>query len=147
MRRVLIHVPVKVRHHHHTHTVMKHVHHQVPVHYDHHDVHLIHPTETTHEYDDGDYHIMHGRTLMDGIKSHVDEDDHTNDYENFERYLRKRSKTKQKLFNNMVIGWKGRKDFDKIASEYLASIKQQRIPDHDDYDDRYSVYDDDSKKK
>jgi hypothetical protein len=142
----MIHVPVKVKHHHHTHTVLKHVHHQVPVHYDHHDVHLIHPHETHEYHDDSDYHgIINGRTIIDSHSGHGDEDDHSSDYENFERYLRKRTKNKQKLFNNMVIGWKGRKDFDKIASEYLASIKKQRVPDHDDYDDRYSPYDDDSK--
>lgn len=28
-KRVKIHVPFKVRHHHHTHTVLKHVHHKV----------------------------------------------------------------------------------------------------------------------
>ena len=85
---------------------------------------------------------------LDNHSSHSDDDaEHGNGYEEFERYLRKRSKNKQKLFSNKVIGWKGRKDFDKIASEYLASIKKQRIPAHDDYDEHYSAYDDDSKKK
>lgn len=66
-----------------------------------------------------------------------------NDYENYDKFLKKRSKGKQKLFNNKVIGWKGRKDFDKIAHEYLSSIKKQQMPIRDDYDDRYSNYDDD----
>lgn len=69
--------------------------------------------------------------------------DRASEYENYDKYLRKRSKSKQKLFNNMVIGWKGRSDFDKIASEYLASINRQKIPNHDDYDEHYSAYDDD----
>lgn len=42
----------------------------------------------------------------------------------------------------MSIGWKGRSGFDKIASEYLSSIRAQKTPDHD-YDERYSPYDDD----
>lgn len=140
-KRVIVHVPIKVKHHHHTHTVFKHVHHQVPIHYEHQDVHVIHP-ETHDEYDGGDYHISHGRMLDSLLNSHE------SDYENFERYLRKRSKGKQKLFNNMLIGWKGRSDFDKIANEYLASIRKQRTPDSDDYQDQFSAYDDeDSKRK
>lgn len=152
-RRVLIHVPMKVKHHHHTHTVFKHVHHSVPVHYDHHDVHVIHP-ETIEEQDiHQDYHL-HGRgidsVMEDFSSAHPGLDYDTgidNDYENFEKFLRKRSKSKQKYFNNKVIGWKGRSDYDKIAAEYLASIKRQPLPDSDDQDDRYAPYDDDSKKK
>jgi hypothetical protein len=124
------------------------------VHYDHHDVHVIHP-ETTHEadYDDGaaDYHIPHGRTLdsIMGHSGHYSDFDRTSEYDNYEKYLKKRTKNKQKLFNNMKIGWNGRRDFDKIASEYLASINRQRTPDrdHDDYDERYAPYDDDSHSK
>lgn len=142
-RKVLVHVPMKVKHHHHTHTVFKHVHHQVPIHYDHQDVHVIHP-ETHEEYDLGDYHISHGR-MLDSIRPTTG--GHDDDYENFERYLRKRSKSKQKLFNNMLIGWKGRSDFDKIANEYLASIRKQRTPESDDYQDQYSAYDDDDSSK
>lgn len=146
-KRVVVHVPMKVKHHHHTHTVVKHVHHTVPVHYDHHDVHVIHP-ETQEDYDTGEYHIPHGKTLesiMD-YGSYTDHSDRAGQYDNIEKYLRKRSKSKQKLFNNMVIGWKGRSDFDKIAHEYLASIKRQRTPEAD-YNDRFSPYDDDSSEK
>lgn len=152
-RRVLIHVPMKVKHHHHTHTVFKHVHHTVPVHYDHHDVHVIHPE--TIEDQDSDYHL-HGRTvdsIMGDYSAHPGQDYDTNmdnDYENFEKFLRKRSRRGQKYLNNKVIGWKGRSDFDKIAAEYLESIKRQPLPDSDDHDDRYEPYDDDedeAKKK
>lgn len=134
----MIHVPVKVKHHHHTHTVVKHVHHPVPIHYDHESVHVIHPTHETHE-DYEDYHVPHGRMIL-----HQEEPE--DDYDNYERFMRKRSKNKQKLFNNRVIGWKGRSDFDKIASEYLASIKRHRVPDND-YDERYEPYEDDHHKK
>lgn len=147
-RKVVVHVPMKVKHHHHTHTVFKHVHHQVPVHYDHHDVHVIHP-EQQDEYDGGDYHLPHGRMLdsiIGDLSSSYGEGDYdrASQYDNIEKYLRKRSKSKQKLFSNKVIGWKGRSDFDKIASEYLASIKRQKTPDNDDYrdHDQYSTYDD-----
>lgn len=148
-KRVRIHVPVKVKHHHHTHTVVKHVHHAVPVHYDHHDVHVIHPPEAHDEWDE-DYHIPHGRMLesiLGDSSSYPDSDlGFHGEYENYD-FLRKRSKGKQKLFNNKSIGWKGKKDFDKIAHEYLASIKKQQLPSNDDYDDRYSNYDDDGSKK
>lgn len=137
---------MKVKHHHHTHTVYKHVHHSVPVHYDHHDVHVVHP-ETFDEYEGGDYHMPHGRMLESLLGDYGSYDDKSGDYDNFEKFLRKRSKSKKKLFNNMVIGWKGRKDFDKIASEYLASIRAQRIPQSDDYHDQYSSYDDEGAKR
>lgn len=118
------------------------------MHYDHHDVHVIHPESTHDDYDDGaDYHISHGRTLdsIMGTSDHYSNShfDRASEYDNYERYLKKRSKSKQKLFNNMAIGWKGRSDFDKIASEYLASINRQKTPDHDDYEDHYSAYDGD----
>lgn len=148
-KRVVVHVPMKVKHHHHTHTVFKHVHHSVPVHYDHHDVHVIHPETAQDDYDTGEYHIPHGTTLesiMGDHGSYYDSSDRAGGYDDVERYLRKRSKSKQKLFNNMVIGWKGRSDFDKIASEYLASIKRQRTPETD-YNDRYAAYDDDESKR
>jgi hypothetical protein len=113
---------------------------------------VIHPTETVHEhedYDDGEYHIPHGRTLgsIMGDLGHYSDYDRASDYENYDRYLRKRSKSKQKLFNNMVIGWKGRKDFDKIASEYLASINRQSTPDHDDFEEHFSAYGDDDHQR
>lgn len=143
-KKVRIHVPVKVKHHHHTHTVFKHVHHQIPVQFDHHDVHVIHPeTSSIEDYDD--YHVLHGRShesFLDDLSS-----DPASEYENYDKYLRKRSKRKNRLFNNKVIGWKGRKDFDKIASEYLDSIHKQPMPDGEDYNDGYAPYDDDDSKK
>lgn len=125
---------------------------QVPVHYDHHDVHVIHPTESVHEdYDDGEYHVPHGRphsSVLADFGHYSDSHyDRASEYENYDRILRKRSKNKQKLFNNQVIGWKGRKDFDKIASEFLASINRQSTPEHDDYQDQYATYDDNEKKR
>ncbi|CRK93713.1 CLUMA_CG007241, isoform A [Clunio marinus] len=151
-KRVVIHVPLKVKHHHHTHTVVKHVHHQVPIHYDHHDVHVVHPESHHHEDYDGDYHLSSGRPsdsiLGDLSSSYGDLDyERGNHYKSFEKFLRKQSKKKQKLFNNMVIGWKGRSDFDKIASEYLQSIKKQRMPESDDYHDQYANYDDEERKR
>ena len=148
-KRVRIHVPVKVKHHHHTHTVFKHVHHAVPVHYDHHDVHVVHP-ETSEDLE-SDYYIPHGLgmgSIMDELGSYSDENyDRSAELGSYERYRKKRSKKKLKLFNNKLIGWKGRSDFDKIASEYLDSIKKQRIPDND-YHGLHSEYEDnDSKKK
>lgn len=104
-----------------------------------------------HEHEDYDddyhHHVPHGRTLIMGDLGHYTDFDRASDYEAYDRILRKRSKNKQKLFNNKVIGWKGRKDFDKIASEYLASINRQSTPDHDDFEQHYSAYDDDHKKK
>lgn len=109
---------------------------------------MIHPETAHDDYDDGgEYHFPHGRTF-DSLKedygrfsdSHSDRESELDDYEKF---IRKRSKGKKKLFNNMVIGWKGRSDFDKIASEFLASIKRQRTPNHDDYNRHYSAYGDD----
>lgn len=149
-KRVVIHVPVKVKHHHHTHTVYKHVHHAVPVHHDHHDIHVVHP-ETTEDID-SDYFAPHSQRgiehIMEDIGSYSDFDyDRSGEQDSYERYRKKRSKNKFKLFNNKLIGWKGRSDFDKIASEYLQSIKRQRIPDRD-YRELHHDYDDeDSKKK
>lgn len=128
------------------------MHHQVPVHYDHHDVHVIHPPEAHDEWqEDDEYQLSHGRTfdsLMDDYSKYSDSiNDRANQYENYEKYLKKRSNKKQKLFNNMAIGWRGRNDFDKIASEYLDSIKKQRVPESDDYHDQYSPYDDEEAKR
>lgn len=144
----MIHVPVKVKHHHHTHTVYKHIHHAVPIHYDHHDVHVVHP-ETTEDVDN-DFYIPPGRgyeSIMDDFNSYSDPDyDRSGEQDSYERYRKKRSRKKLKLFNNKVIGWKGRSDFDKIASEYLESIKKQRIPDKD-YRELHSDYEDEESKK
>lgn len=149
-KRVRIHVPVKVKHHHHTHTVVKHVHHAIPVHYEHENVHVIHPPEMHDDWDD-DYHSPHGKMLesiLEESSAYPDSDlDFDSDFENYDRFHGKRSRGKHRHFNNKVIGWKGRKDFDKIAHEYLASIKKQRIPSSDDYDDRFSSYDDDGSKR
>lgn len=138
---------MKVKHHHHTHTVYKHIHHAVPVHYDHHDVHVIHP-ET--EEVDSDYYIPQGRgleSIIDDGGYYSDPDyDRSSEQDSFERFRKKRSKNKHKIFNNKVIGWKGRSDFDKIASEYLESIKNQKISDHD-YREMNSEYEDGSKRK
>lgn len=145
-KRVRIHVPVKVKHHHHTHTVYKHVHHAVPIHYDHHDVHVVHP-ET--EEIESDYYIPPGRghEYIDDIGGYSESDyDRSGEQSSYERYRKKRSKKKFKLFNNNVIGWKGRSDFDKIASEYLSSLKKQKIPDND-YREHLDYDDDEAKKK
>lgn len=147
-KKVIFHVPMKVKHHHHTHTVYKHVHHTVPVHFDHHTEHVIHasPAES---YESHDYGGHHNLEALLGDLSDVHENDRTQEYQNFERYMKKRSKSKGKsIFNNKVIGWKGRSDFDKIAGEYLASLKKNPLKDQpEDYDDdRYLPYDDDSKR-
>jgi hypothetical protein len=152
-KRVIIHVPLKVKHHHHTHTVYKPIHHAVPLKIQEHDIHLIRP-EPQSDWDD-EYHIGNGR-MVDSYLSDLsssfphfqnheeeEEEDHDDEYENFERLLKKRSKKKQKLFNNKVIGWKGRPNFDKIASEYLLHLKNHPQPHYDEYDERYSPYDDD----
>lgn len=146
-KRIIVHVPMKVKHHHHTHTVVKHVHHEVPMHYDHQDVHVIH--ENHGEEYESDYHYPPGRTLdsiLGGISYGVSDRDRAGDYENFERILKKRKI--KKLFSNMAIGWKGRSDFDKIASEYLASIVRRPHPEpDDDYNDRFIPYDDNEQEK
>ncbi|KAG5674592.1 hypothetical protein PVAND_004546 [Polypedilum vanderplanki] len=150
-KRVIIHIPLKVKHHHHTHTVYKPIHHAVPLKLDEHEIHLIRP-EQHNDWED-EYHIGNGRMVdsyLDTLSSsfpHFNHEesteDHDDEYENFERLLKKRSKKKQKLFNNKVIGWKGRPNFDKIASEYLLHLKNHPQPQYDEYDDRYSPYDDD----
>jgi len=160
-KKVIVHVPLKVKHHHHTHTVVKHVHHQVPVHYDHQDVHIIHPEQQEEDwntqgfdqggFDDNEYHIPHGRMLdmIIGDSSHQsnDYDSPQDDQYEFEKFMRKRSKAKKKYFTNKAIGWKGRTDFDKIASEYLASIKRQQTPQSDHHHDDYAPYDDEERRK
>lgn len=148
-KRVRIHVPMKVKHVHHTHTVYKPIHHAVPVKLDEHEIHVIQPEN--HGWNAKDYQIEaigHGRDLRQILsKIHLPnahfEEDNSSDYHNYEKFVKKRSKTKQKLFNNKVIGWKGRPDFDKIASEYLQNIKQKPIHEYDEYDQRHQPYDDD----
>lgn len=160
-KRVVIHVPMKVKHHHHVHTVYKPVHHELPVELEEHEYHVGKPH---HEDFEDDYHFGNGR-MVDHSSSYIknlhssfpyfhnsndeeDDEDHEDQYHNFERQLKKRSKSKQNVFSNRVIGWKGRPSFDKIASEYLLNIKNHPQPEFDDYDDRYSPYaDDDSRRK
>lgn len=149
-RKVIIHVPVKIKHHHHTHTMTKHVHHEMPIHYDHHETHIIHPETHSHlhdeEYDDDSHHhFSHGRGLSSYPPTYFEEEEPEHDFDNYQKYKRKRSK--KRLFNNGLIGWKGRSDFDKIASEYLSSIKKQKTPIDSFHDDVYEPYDDESKKK
>jgi hypothetical protein len=161
-KRVVIHVPMKVKHLHHTHTVYKPIHHALPVNIDdHHDFHVI----KQHDSYGDDYHIAHGRMLEslwnkennhptsiynlshdndnDDDEDEEYEDHRQSEYDHFEKLLKKRSKAKQKLYNNMLIGWKGRPDFDKIASEYFKNIKKHPIQHYDDdYEDRYAAYED-----
>ena len=141
---------MKVKHHHHTHTVYKHVHHSVPVHYDHQTEHVIHgsPAESYESHELGG---SHGLESLLGEYSNKHENDRTQEYENFERYMKKRSKKNKNksksIFNNKAIGWKGRGDFDKIAGEYLASLKKNPLRDQsEDYDDQFLPYDDDYKR-
>lgn len=141
-KRVIIHVPLKVKHVHHTHTVYKPVHHAIPVKVDH----------PEHWDDDiGEYHYGNGRMLDSllgdwkpgaNLYSQESEDERESEYDHFEQLLKKISKNKQKLFNNKLIGWNGRQNFDKIASEYLLNLKKRKQPEFDEYDERYSPYDD-----
>lgn len=146
-KRVIIHVPMKVKHVHHTHTVYKPIHHAVPVKLNEHELHLVEPEE--HGWNAKEYQIeaVGSRNLGSILsKLHLPnahfEDNRSVEYETYDKFNKKRSKTKQKLFNNKVIGWKGRPDFDKIANEYLNNIKNHPAPEYDDYDQRYSPYDD-----
>lgn len=150
-KRVIIHVPMKVKHVHHTHTVYKPIHHTVPVNLEEHELHVVKPDN--HGWNAKEYQIEaigNGRDLSSILsKIHLPnahfEDDRSGEYhQDFEKYLKKRSKNKQKLFNNNIIGWKGRPGFDKIANEFLLNIKNQPSPDYDDYDQRYAPYDDES---
>lgn len=161
-KRVIIHVPMKIKHVHHTHTIFKPIHHAVPVKVDEHEFHLVRP-EKSHgweEEEEKEYvieplHIHnhgygHGRSIHGDLsKIHLpnsnyehEEEDRDSEYENFEKYLKKKSKAKLKLFNNQIIGWKGRPDFDKIANEYLSNIKNHPAPEYEDYDQKYAPYDD-----
>lgn len=141
---------MKVKHVHHTHTVFKPIHHAIPVKLEEHDFEIVQPEN--HGWHNKEYQIeaignhKNLRSILSKIQlPNANYEDHRSaEYENFEKFLKKRSKTKQKLFNNQLIGWKGRPDFDKIAGEYLLHIKNQQAPEYDDYDQRFTPYDDES---
>ncbi|CAG9797579.1 unnamed protein product [Chironomus riparius] len=140
-KRVVIHIPMKVKHLHHTHTVYKPVHHTLPV------------VEPSEDWDSPaeEYHFGNGRmieSLLSDWKQpqhtyqHSVEDERDHEYQNFEKYLKKISKTKQKLLNNKHAGWNQKHNSYKVAQEYLSNLKSHPQPEFDDYDDRYAPYDD-----
>lgn len=129
------------------------------MHVDHEDIHVIHP-ETSHpdlgqsfDYDDE----WQKRTLQ----THYDQGVPYNggygdsqrerelEYANFDQILKKKKrsskKNNNKILNNRAIGWSGRQDFDKIANEYLNSLKRQKLPQPTSYEDEinFPAYTDD----
>jgi hypothetical protein len=124
---------------------------------DEHEIHLVRPEKNHGWNEEKEYTIEHighgygnGRSILGDLSKihltnanyHEEEEDRNPEYENFEKFLKKRSKAKQKLFNNQIIGWKGRPNFDKIANEFLLNIKNHPAPEYEDYDQSYAPYDD-----
>lgn len=195
-KRVKIHVPVKVssskvmrnpennyflvqvKHHHHTHTVVKHIHHQVriivakkswiwkwnlrllihkkkiqvPVHVapDHEEVHVFNPGSQEQIFDSSE--TWQSRKSRPTKQHPFNDYPHYGDsqrereleYVNFDKVLKKhRSKKNHKIFSNTRIGWSGRNDFDKIANEYLESLRNQKIPPPDNDEEDFPTYTDD----
>lgn len=67
------------------------------------------------------------------------------DYLKVLNIMKKRAKKQSKTYNNDVIGWRGRKGYDKIAAEFLSSLKDQPHGSRDDSnEDNYSVYEDEN---
>lgn len=156
-KRVVIHVPMKVKHLHHTHTVYKPVHHAIPVKLDEHQIHLVR-SERPGWNENAEYNLQptkfeNGRSIIGDlskiqlVNANYEDEDRKGEYHDFENFVKKRSKYKQKLFDNQIIGWKGRPNFDKIANEFLLHIKNNPSPDYNDYDQRYLPYDDDDEER
>lgn len=131
---------------------------QVPVHIDHEDVHVIHPDihhdshqpSLNFDYDDAwQSRNLQPQQNYDDVYSGYGDSQRERELEhaNFGNVLKKKrsSKKKNKILNNRAIGWTGRKDFDKIASEYLESLRTQRLPAPSSHEDEinYPTYTDD----
>lgn len=149
--------------HHDVHVIHDDHHHHQGLHHLHHDEHHL-SGSLSDNFELGGYSIgpgeMQGRMLAASVFDHDGKlGDITNvaeeeaeeaseaEYENLEKFQKSRSKKNvKKMFTNKMIGWQGRSDYDKIAAEYLASLKDNPVAGGSDdlLNDEHTEYEDEN---
>lgn len=120
---------------------------QIPVHVapDHEEVHVFNPGSQEQILDSGEAWLSRNsrptkpQSFYDYPAYGESQRERELEYKNFDKVLKRHKKKhgkNRKFFGNRNIGWSGRNDFDKIANEYLESLRNQKIPppDNDDID-------------